>query len=111
MRPSICVVLATIAVCLGSVARAESRIVARLDMAVPATEPFLLRATIPVEKGVFPRADGRSPFSVRFPGKPYPGHDVDEKAPVADLRRGYDVLLVALRDLATSPPLVEPFKP
>lgn len=70
MRPSIRVSLAALALALGSPARAEVRVVARLDMAVPATEPFLLRATIPVEKGVFPRADGQSPFSVRFPGKP-----------------------------------------
>src|SRR6185312_14986742 len=70
MRPSIRLLLASVALAAGSAARAEVRIVARLDMAVPATEPFLLRATIPVEKGVFPRKDGQSPFSVRFPGKP-----------------------------------------
>jgi succinyl-diaminopimelate desuccinylase len=50
-------------------------------------------------------------FGMWFPGKPYPGHDVDEKIPVADLERGLDVLSVVLRDLATSPPLQDPFKP
>jgi predicted dipeptidase len=50
-------------------------------------------------------------FGMWFPGKPYPGHDVDERVPVADLHRGVAVLLAALEDLASSPPLVEPFQP
>jgi len=50
-------------------------------------------------------------FGMWFPGKPYPGHDVDEQLPVADLERGLAVLRVTLQDLATSPPIVEPFKP
>jgi succinyl-diaminopimelate desuccinylase len=50
-------------------------------------------------------------FGMWFPGKPYPGHDVDEKVPVADLRRGLDVLVETLRDIATSPPIEDPFKP
>jgi succinyl-diaminopimelate desuccinylase len=50
-------------------------------------------------------------FGMWFPGKPYPGHDVDEKISLADLDRGYDVLLEAVRDIATGPPLREPFLP
>jgi predicted dipeptidase len=50
-------------------------------------------------------------FGMWFPGKPYPGHDVDERLPIADLHRGVHVLLEALADLACSPPLPEPFKP
>ncbi|HTL98335.1 MAG TPA: Sapep family Mn(2+)-dependent dipeptidase [Holophagaceae bacterium] len=50
-------------------------------------------------------------FGMWFPGKPYPGHDVDEKVPVADLERGEKVLIETLADLACSAPLVEPFKP
>jgi hypothetical protein len=46
-----------------------------------------------------------------FPGKPYPGHDVDEQNPLADLQRGLDALNVALRDIAEGPRIVEPFKP
>jgi acetylornithine deacetylase/succinyl-diaminopimelate desuccinylase-like protein len=46
-----------------------------------------------------------------FPGKPYPGHDVDERIPVADLKRGAHVLLEALQDLAFSVPIVEPLRP
>ncbi len=50
-------------------------------------------------------------FGMWFPGKPYPGHDVDEKLPIADLHAGVHVLLEALGDLACGKPLVEPFKP
>jgi predicted dipeptidase len=50
-------------------------------------------------------------FGMWLPGKPYPGHDVDERVPVADLDRGVGILLEALNDLACSPPLVDPFKP
>jgi succinyl-diaminopimelate desuccinylase len=50
-------------------------------------------------------------FGMWFPGKPYPGHDVDERIPVADLDRGVDVLLEALSDIACSRPMKEPFRP
>lgn len=50
-------------------------------------------------------------FGMWFPGSPYPGHDVDERIPVADLHRGVDVLLEALDDLAYSPPLRAPLLP
>jgi succinyl-diaminopimelate desuccinylase len=48
-------------------------------------------------------------FGMWFPGKPYPGHDVDEKMPIADLDRGARVLIHALVDLATGPRVVDPF--
>ena len=47
-------------------------------------------------------------FGMWFPGKPYPGHDVDEHVSVADLNRGVHVLLEALAELATGPRLVNP---
>lgn len=50
-------------------------------------------------------------FGMWFPDKPYPGHDVDEKVPVADLERGVQVLIRALTDLACGPRIQEPFKP
>jgi succinyl-diaminopimelate desuccinylase len=50
-------------------------------------------------------------FGMWFPGKPYPGHDNDEQVPVADLHRGAHVLIEALLDLASAPPLREPFAP
>jgi succinyl-diaminopimelate desuccinylase len=50
-------------------------------------------------------------FGMWFPGAPYPGHDVDEKVPIADLHRGAHVLIEAIVDLATGPPLRDPFKP
>lgn len=42
-------------------------------------------------------------FGMWFPGKPYPGHDTDERISVTDLLRGTDVLIEALVDLATGP--------
>jgi predicted dipeptidase len=51
------------------------------------------------------------PFGMWFPGKPYPGHDVDERMALEDLHRGVEVLLAALADLACSPPLSDPFRP
>ena len=50
-------------------------------------------------------------YGMWFPGKPYTGHDVDEKIEVADLERGLDVLVETLRDLASGPPLQDPFRP
>jgi predicted dipeptidase len=42
-------------------------------------------------------------FGMWFPGKPYPGHDVDEKILISDLHRGARVLIHALVDIATAP--------
>ncbi len=50
-------------------------------------------------------------FGMWFPGKPYPGHDVDEQISLEDLHRGTEVLLEALADLAGGAPLVDPLKP
>jgi succinyl-diaminopimelate desuccinylase len=49
-------------------------------------------------------------FGMWFPGRPYPGHDVDEHVPIRDLDRGVGVLLEALDDLAFSPPLRDPLR-
>jgi predicted dipeptidase len=48
-------------------------------------------------------------FGMWFPGKPYPGHDVDEKIPIADLVRGERVLIYALTDIATGPRMTNAF--
>jgi succinyl-diaminopimelate desuccinylase len=50
-------------------------------------------------------------YGMWFPGKPYTGHDVDEKIEVADLERGLDVLVETLRNLAGGAPLQDPFRP
>ncbi len=49
-------------------------------------------------------------FGMWFPGKPYTGHDSDERIDVADLHRGVHVLVEALADLASSPPLERPLE-
>ncbi len=50
-------------------------------------------------------------FGMWFPGKPYPGHDLDEKISIDDLQRGARVLVHALVDIATGETMTEPFKP
>ncbi len=46
-----------------------------------------------------------------FPGKPYPGHDTDEKIAIDDLHRGARVLIHALVDIATGPKIENAFTP
>ncbi len=48
-------------------------------------------------------------FGMWFPGKPYPGHDVDEKISIDDLQRGARVLIHALTDIATGPKMENAF--
>ena len=50
-------------------------------------------------------------FGMWFPGKPYTGHSSDERIDVADLHRGVHVLLEALADLASGPPMERPLEP
>jgi predicted dipeptidase len=50
-------------------------------------------------------------FGMWFPGKPYAGHDVDEKISIEDLQKGARVLIHALVDLATGERIADPFKP
>ena len=50
-------------------------------------------------------------FGMWFPGKPYPGHDVEEKISIDDLQRGARVLIEALTDVATGPKIEQPFLP
>jgi predicted dipeptidase len=50
-------------------------------------------------------------FGMWFPDKPYPGHGVDEKNPIADLQKGTKVLIYALTDIATGGRVQEAFKP
>lgn len=50
-------------------------------------------------------------YGMWFPGKPYPGHDVDEKIPIADLERGARVLVRTITELATGPKIEKPFEP
>jgi predicted dipeptidase len=50
-------------------------------------------------------------FGMWFPGKPYPGHDVDEKISIDDLQRGARVLIHALVDIATGPKIEGAFAP
>lgn len=50
-------------------------------------------------------------FGMWFPGKPYPGHDTDEKILIDDLHRGARVLMHALVDIATGEKIEGAFLP
>ncbi|GAC1345316.1 MAG: dipeptidase PepV [Myxococcales bacterium] len=50
-------------------------------------------------------------FGMWFPGTPYPGHDTDEKVRIDSLHAGAHVLIEALVDLTTGPPIEAPFQP
>jgi len=50
-------------------------------------------------------------FGMWFADKPYPGHDIDEKTPIADLQKGTKVLIQALVDIATGERMEGAFKP
>ena len=50
-------------------------------------------------------------FGMWFPGKPYPGHDVDEQIAIEDLHKGVRVLLEGISDIIYREPMKDPFKP
>jgi predicted dipeptidase len=50
-------------------------------------------------------------YGMWFPGKPYPGHDVDEQESIADLHEGARALLEAVADIVFREPLVAPLAP
>lgn len=50
-------------------------------------------------------------FGMWFPGKPYTGHDINEKISIDDLHKGARILIHALVDIATGPKLEAPFAP
>ncbi|HYH09567.1 MAG TPA: Sapep family Mn(2+)-dependent dipeptidase [Thermoanaerobaculia bacterium] len=50
-------------------------------------------------------------FGMWFPGKPYTGHDINEKISLDDLHKGARVLIHALVDIATGPKMEAPFAP
>ncbi len=50
-------------------------------------------------------------YGMWFPGKPYPGHDVDEQESIADLHEGARALLEAVADIAFREPMVSPLSP
>ncbi len=41
------------------------KVVAKLAVAMPSTSTFVLRGTVPVPAGTYPRPDGKEPFSIR----------------------------------------------
>lgn len=46
-------------------AQAQGETVAVLELAAPVAQEFIVRGTVPIPPGVYPRADGLSPFKIR----------------------------------------------
>jgi acetylornithine deacetylase/succinyl-diaminopimelate desuccinylase-like protein len=63
------------------------------------------------DESVCKRLPNAIAFGMWFPGKPYPGHDVDEKISIDDLQKGTRVSIYALVDLATGERLDGAFAP
>lgn len=75
----------------------DGTVVARLGLAAPAQSTFVVRATVPVPRGTYPRATGESPFHVRGPdGELRPAQtEIVSRYPAAD--DGADVVEVLAR--------------
>jgi predicted dipeptidase len=88
----------------------EAKIVKRLLVAYAAATGASAPPTIAGGGTYAKRLPNSIAFGMWFPGKPYPGHDVDEKIPIEDLHRGTRVLIAALADIACGPRIEKPFE-
>jgi succinyl-diaminopimelate desuccinylase len=86
----------------------EAKLVKRLLAAYAATTGDAARPAIAGGGSYAKRLPNSIAFGMWFPGKPYPGHDVDESIPIADLHRGTRVLIATLADIACGPRIEEP---
>lgn len=72
-------------------------VVARLAVGAPSAREFVLRGTIPVPRGTFPRADGRSPFRIRDVDGTLAPTQTEVVSRYADEASGADVIEVLAR--------------
>jgi predicted dipeptidase len=87
----------------------EAKIVKRLLAAYAGATGDTARPAIAGGGTYAKRLPNSIAFGMWFPGKPYPGHDVDEKIAIDDLHRGARVLIAALADIACGPRIDRPF--
>lgn len=88
----------------------QARIVRRLMAAYTRATGTTVKPAISGGGTYAKRLPNAIAFGMWFPGKPYPGHDVDEKISIDDLHRGTRVLIHALVDIATAPKIENAFK-
>ncbi len=74
-----------------------ARVIARLAVGVPSTREFVLRGTIPVPRGTFPRSDGLSPFRIRDMDGTLVRTQTEIVSRYADEASGADVIEVLAR--------------
>jgi len=87
----------------------ESKLVKRLLADYAAATGDAARPAVAGGGSYAKRLPNSIAFGMWFPGKPYPGHDVDEAIQIADLHRGSRVLIAALTDIACGPRIEQPF--
>ncbi|MGE3842228.1 MAG: Sapep family Mn(2+)-dependent dipeptidase [Vicinamibacterales bacterium] len=88
----------------------DSKIVKRLLSAYASVTGSEAKPTVAGGGTYAKRLPNAVAFGMWFPGQPYPGHDVDERIPIADLHRGTEVLIAALGDLACHERIEAPFE-
>lgn len=89
----------------------DSKIVKRLLSAYASVTGSEAKPTVAGGGTYAKRLPNAVAFGMWFPGQPYPGHDVDERIPIADLHRGTEVLIAALGDIACHERIEGPFEP
>jgi succinyl-diaminopimelate desuccinylase len=88
----------------------EAKIVKRLLAAYAAATGLPAKPAVAGGGTYAKRLPNSIAFGMWFPGKPYPGHDVDEQISLEDLHRGTRVLIAALCDIACGPRIEKPFE-
>lgn len=78
-------------------AQVQGETVAVLELAAPTVQEFILRGTAPLPPGVFPRADGRSPFKIRSADGTLVPAQVERVSSYALTSDGADVVEVMAR--------------
>ena len=76
---------------------AAGQTVAVIELSAPVGSEFVIRATVPVPRGTFPRADGLVPFSVREPGGAVVLAQVEHVAAYPNAQDGSSVVEVIAR--------------
>lgn len=80
-----------------SVAYAPGEVVARLQLDAPETTHFVLRGTVPLTAGVYPRGDGATPFRLRGPDGLVSSTQLEIVSRFANPEHGADVVEVLAR--------------
>lgn len=76
---------------------AAAQVVAVVDVQTPSSSEYVLRATVPVPRNSYPRADGLVPFSIRQPNGAVVPAQVEHVTSYPDLNDGSSVIQIIAR--------------